>query len=112
MVAAPSLADNKCVPCRGGTPPLTHEQIAPLLAQLGGWQAENDTKLSKSFKVKDWVAAVDFVNRISPVAAAEGHHPDPYVRWGEVRVYRWSHRTNVLTESVLHMAAKLVRVAA
>src|SRR2546428_6180979 len=71
-VAASSLADNKCVPCRGGTPPLTHEQIAPLLAQLVGWQVENDTKLSKSFKVKDWVAAVDFVNRISPVAEAEG----------------------------------------
>ena len=111
-VAASSLADNKCVPCRGGTPPLTHAQIAPLLAQLEGWQVENDTKLIKSFKVKDWVAAVDFVNRISPVAEAEGHHPDLYVRWGEVRVYLWTHKINGLTESDFYMAAKIDRVAA
>src|SRR5207249_582125 len=41
---------------------------------------------------KDWLAAVDFVNRITPVAEAEGHHPDLYVRWGEVRAYLWTHK--------------------
>src|SRR3989440_8847994 len=35
---ATNLADQKCVPCRGGTPPLTPEQIAPLLTQLDGWK--------------------------------------------------------------------------
>src|SRR5438876_671154 len=88
---ATNLADQKCVPCRGGTPPLTPEQIAPLLTQLDGWKVEDDKKLIKSFKVKDFVAAIDFVNRITPVAEAEGHHPDLYVRWGEVRVYLWTH---------------------
>jgi len=111
-VPASNLADNKCVPCRGGTPPLTHEQIAPLLAQLEGWQVENDKKLIKSFKVKDWVAAVDFVNRITPVAEAEGHHPDLYVRWGEVRAYLWTHKIDGLTESDFYMAAKIDRVFA
>ena len=111
-MASSNLADNKCVPCRGGTPPLTHEQIAPLLAQLEGWTVENDKKLIKSFKVKDWVAAVDFVNRITPVAEAEGHHPDHYVRWGEVRAYLWTHKIDGLTESDFYMAAKIDRVFA
>ena len=31
---AANLADQKCVPCRGGTPPLTHDQIVPLQEQL------------------------------------------------------------------------------
>jgi len=104
------LADQKCIPCRGGTPPLTHEQIQPLIEQLDGWNVEDDRKLIKSFKVKNWVEAVDFVNRITPVAEGENHHPDLYVRWGEVRVYLWTHKINGLTESDFYMAAKIDRV--
>jgi 4a-hydroxytetrahydrobiopterin dehydratase len=107
-----SLADQKCVPCKGGTPPLTREQIQPLLAQLDGWQVEDDKKLIKSFKLKNWIEAVEFVNRISPIAEAEGHHPDLYVRWGEVRVYLWTHKIDGLTESDFYMAAKIDRVFA
>jgi len=103
---ATSLADRTCIPCKGGTPPLTHDQIAPLLAQLEGWQVEGDKKLIKSFKVKNFLEAVDFVNRITPVAEAENHHPDLYVRWGEVRVDLWTHKINGLTESDFVLAAK------
>jgi len=35
-----------------------------------------------------------------------------YVRWGEVRVYLWTHKINGLTESDFYMAAKIDRVAA
>ena len=52
------------------------------------------------------------VNRITPVAEAEGHHPDLYVRWGEVRAYLWTHKISGLTESDFYMAAKIDRVAA
>lgn len=107
---ATNLADQKCVACRGDTPPLTHEQIAPLLAQLEGWQVEDDKKLIKSFKLKNWLEAVDFVDRISPIAEAEAHHPDLYVRWGEVRVYLWTHKIDGLTESDFYLAAKIDRV--
>jgi 4a-hydroxytetrahydrobiopterin dehydratase len=107
---ATNLADQKCVPCRDGTAPLTHDQIAPLLAQLEGWQIEDDKKLIKVFKLKNWLEAVDFVNRISPLAEAQGHHPDLYVRWGEVRVYLWTHKIDGLTESDFYMAAKIDRV--
>jgi len=109
---ATSLADRTCIPCKGGTPPLTHTQIAPLQAQLEGWQVEGDKKLIKSFKVKNFLEAVDFVNRITPVAEAENHHPDLYVRWGEVRVDLWTHKINGLTESDFYMAAKIDRAFA
>jgi 4a-hydroxytetrahydrobiopterin dehydratase len=104
-----SLAEQKCIPCRGGTPPLTHEQIEPLARQLDGWAVEKDSKLLKSFKVRNWVEAVAFVNRITPVAEAENHHPDLYVRWGEVRVDLWTHKINGLTESDFVFAAKADR---
>ena len=32
------LADNKCVPCRGGVPPLPNDRVQALLNELGrGW---------------------------------------------------------------------------
>jgi 4a-hydroxytetrahydrobiopterin dehydratase len=105
-----SLADYPCVPCRGGVPPLTAEQIAPLLAQLEpGWTVEGGRKLVKRFRFKNFVQAVAFVNRITPIAEAEGHHPDLYVAWGKVEVYLWTHKIDGLTESDFYMAAKLDR---
>lgn len=109
---APTLADMKCVPCTGGVPPLTPEQVAPLLAQLEGWRVEEHKKLVKSYRFKNFVEAVDFVNEITKIAEAEGHHPDLYVRWGEVRVYLWTHKIDGLTESDFYMAAKIDRAYA
>ena len=108
---ATSLADQKCVPCKGGTPPLTDAEIAPLRAELGpGWEVEAGTKLIKSFSFKNFVAAVDFVNAIARVAEEEGHHPDLYVRWGQVRVFLWTHVIDGLTPSDFVMAAKIDRI--
>lgn len=107
-----TLADKKCVPCLGGTPPLTEAEIAPLLAQLGGWQVEEGKKLIKTFKVNKFVGAVAFVNAVTPVVEEEQHHPDLYVRWGQVRVYLWTHKIDGLTESDFVMAAKIDRVYA
>lgn len=105
------LAEYRCIPCKGGVPPLTPEQIAPLLAQLDNqWRVEDNKKLVKGYKVKNFVAAVDFVNRITTVAEAEGHHPDLYVAWGKVDVFLWTHKIDGLTESDFYMAAKIDRV--
>src|SRR5579884_3349461 len=105
------LAEYACIPCRGGIPPLTLEEIAPLLEQLdNNWRVEEGKKLFKQFKVRNFVQAVDFVNRITPVAEAEGHHPDLYVAWGKVDVYLWTHKIDGLTPSDFYMAAKIDRV--
>lgn len=111
-MATSSLADKKCVPCLGGTPPLTPAEIAPLLSQVEGWTVEANKKLQKSFRFKNFVQAVEFVNALTQVAEQEGHHPDLYVRWGEVRVYLWTHKIDGLTESDFVMAAKIDRVYA
>lgn len=105
-----SLAENKCLPCRGGVPALTGDRIEPLMAQLDGWQMEDNKKLIKSYPFKNFFEAMAFANAILPVAEAEGHHPDLYVRWGEVRVYLWTHKVDGLTESDFFMAAKIDRV--
>jgi len=109
---ASTLADKICVPCRGGTPALTRDEIAPLLDQLEGWRVQDDLKLIKPFKFGNFVQAVDFVNAITAVAEEQNHHPDLYVKWGEVRAYLWTHKIDGLTESDFVMAAKIDRAYA
>jgi 4a-hydroxytetrahydrobiopterin dehydratase len=106
-----ALADQKCEACSGDTPPLTEAEVAPLMAQLDGWEIDQQGHLRKDFKLKDFVAAVDLVNAITPVAEAEGHHPDLQVGWGRVGVELWTHAINGLSEADFVMAAKIDRVA-
>src|SRR5213082_3217431 len=104
------LADKNCVPCRGGVPALTADEIKPLIASLSGWQVEDNKKLIKSYEFKDFMGPVRFCNAIAEIAEEEGHHPDLYVRWGELRAYIWTHKVDGLTESDFILAAKIDRV--
>ncbi|MEK7867358.1 MAG: 4a-hydroxytetrahydrobiopterin dehydratase [Planctomycetota bacterium] len=100
------LADRECVPCKGGVPPLTPEQIAPLLAQVEGWNVVDNRRIEKTYKLKDFAEALALVNRIGAIAEKQSHHPDLYVAWGKVRVKIWTHKIDGLTESDFVLAAK------
>ena len=100
------LADRTCVPCRGGVPPLTAEQVAPLLAQLDGWTCVADHHLRKEFCFPDFVSALAFVNRVGGLAEAVGHHPDLHLAWGKVVVEIWTHKIDGLAEADFIFAAK------
>ena len=104
------LADNKCVPCRGGVPPLEPGKAQALLKQLGsGWSLNQTGHLERLFTFKDFAQALTFVNKVGTVAEAEGHHPDLYLAWGKCKVEIWTHKINGLTESDFYMAAKADR---
>lgn len=104
------LADNKCVPCRGGVPPVEPARAQELLGQLGrGWQLNKDGHLERLYTFPDFAQALAFVNKVGAVAEAEGHHPDLLLAWGKCKVEIWTHKINGLTESDFFMAAKADR---
>ena len=107
---ADDLASKVCVPCRGGVPPLTEEQQAPLLAQLEGWRVVDNHHLAKKYEFPDFVKALAFVNRVGEVAEENGHHPDLYLTWGKVGIEIYTHKINGLTESDFVLAAKCDKV--
>lgn len=92
--------------------PLSRKQFQPLLAQLEGWRVEDDKRLVKSFKFKNFVEAVRFVNAITPIAEEQGHHPDLYVTWGEVRASLSTHSIGGLSDNDFNLAVKLDRAYA
>lgn len=107
-----SLADKKCVPCRGGVPPLTAEQVRPFLSQLDEWTVVDDHHLSKSYTFPDFAKALAFVNRVGHEAEAQGHHPDVRLAWGKVRLDIWTHKIDGLSESDFVLAARCDRLLA
>ncbi len=108
---AEALADRKCVPCRGGVPPLSDEQMAPLLNEIdGAWRIERGHHLTREFKFPDFAQALEFVNRVGAEAEEQGHHPDVYLAWGKVRLDIWTHKIDGLTESDFIFAARCDRL--
>ena len=85
---------------------LTDSEISDRLRSLEGWEVR-DSRLVKSFKFKDFMSAVHFVDEIAPLAEAEGHHPDLQVGWGKVVVELTSHDAGGLTEKDFEVAARL-----
>lgn len=100
------LASKECVPCRGGVPPLTKDERAPLLAQLTGWTVIDGHHLNKRYDFPDFAKALAFVNRVGEVAERNGHHPDVRLSWGRVELDVYTHKIDGLTESDFILAAK------
>ena len=104
------LADQTCVPCRGGVPPLPAHRTEALLKELGqGWHLTQNGHLERLYTFKDFMQSLTFANQLGAVAEAEGHHPDLYVAWGKCKVEIWTHKINGLTESDFYLAAKADR---
>jgi 4a-hydroxytetrahydrobiopterin dehydratase len=106
------LADKKCVPCRGGVPPVTGQDLQTLLQSVPQWSAVNEHHLTRQFKFPDFKQALDFVNRVAALAEEQGHHPDILLAWGKAEITLWTHKIDGLTESDFIMAAKIDRLTA
>ncbi len=104
------LAEKRCVPCRGGTPPLRGEELKALAAQVSGWTVVDQHHITKTFRFRDFRTALDFVNRAGALAEEQGHHPDLLLAWGRVEVKICTHKIDGLTESDFILAAKTDRL--
>ena len=101
------LASMRCVPCRGGVPPLKGSAIHALHDQLGSnWRVVDEHHLEQEFRFKNFRAALDFTTRVGELAEQQGHHPDIYLAWGKVTLTIWTHKIDGLTESDFIFAAK------
>jgi 4a-hydroxytetrahydrobiopterin dehydratase len=102
-----SLSQKHCVPCRGGVPPLSGEELEKLKPEAPGWQVVENHHLARAFEFPDFKTALDFVNRVGALAEDEGHHPDLCLSWGKVDARIWTHKIDGLTESDFILASKI-----
>ncbi|MBI2108085.1 4a-hydroxytetrahydrobiopterin dehydratase [Candidatus Woesearchaeota archaeon] len=101
------LTQKKCVPCRGGVPPLKGEKLKGYGKELeGGWQTIDEHHLEKSFNFKNFREALDFTVKVGELAEEEGHHPEILLAFRKVKLTLWTHKIGGLTESDFVFAAK------
>ena len=103
------LATRHCVPCEGGTKPMSRSEAEGHLASTAGWKLieGEPLKIARSLKFKGFAEAMQFVNRLAAVAEAEGHHPDFCVSWNRVKLELFTHSIGGLSENDFIMAAKI-----
>jgi 4a-hydroxytetrahydrobiopterin dehydratase len=103
------LAARRCRPCEGGTPPLSPEAAARLLAQVAGeWALTDDAHaISREFRFRDFYRTMSFVNAVAHIANIEDHHPDLEVGYNRCRVTYTTHAVRGLSENDFVCAAKV-----
>ena len=107
-----TLTKEKCVPCEGDVEPMNADEITALLGDVDGWQQEGDIKIWREFTYKNFVQAVDFINRIADVAEYEDHHPDLILHdYKYVRVELMTHAIKGLSRNDFILAAKINEIA-
>ena len=84
-------------------PALSPQEIASQLSSLPAWQVEAG-ELVRTFQLKDFVAAMTFVNRVAELAEAAGHHPDIDIRYNKVRLGLVTHDAGGLTQKDFSLA--------
>lgn len=107
------LANTKCIPCRGGEPPLSELEIEQLRGLLPEWQVVNHSgipHLERVFQFKNFAEALAFTNQVGDIAEAEDHHPALLTEWGQVTVTWWTHVAKGLHRNDFIMAARTDRI--
>lgn len=103
-----NLASHRCKPCEDGQGRLNRPEIEELKKQLrGNWKLKGGQAIQNTFKFNDFKEALAFTNRVGEIAEEEGHHPDIYLTYGEVRIELSTHAAKGLTRNDFILAAKI-----
>jgi 4a-hydroxytetrahydrobiopterin dehydratase len=106
------LTRKHCVPCEGGVSPLTAAQVQEYLAGLPNWKLRTDGRIRREWRVKNFLAGLDFFNRVGKLAEEEGHHPDLHLEgYRNLAIEIWTHAVGGLSENDFILAAKIEQMS-
>ena len=70
-------------------PPLSQEESQRLIKEVEGWElVEGGSKIRRGWTAKNFMAGIDFFNKVAALAEDEGHHPDLHLQGLPERVHR------------------------
>ncbi len=112
MNTAAELTHKKCIPCEGGVPPLSTDEVGDLLKAVPEWKVTKDGKrIRREWKAKNFVAGIEFFDKVAKLAEEEGHHPDLHLEgYRNVAIEVWTHAIGGLSENDFILAAKIDRI--
>lgn len=82
---------------------LSDAEIQERANQLEGWTLEGQ-ELRITLKFKDFVEAIEFVNKLVEPSEAAGHHPDLAISYNKVKISLTTHDAGGLTSKDFDLA--------
>ncbi|HEY9770544.1 MAG TPA: 4a-hydroxytetrahydrobiopterin dehydratase [Coleofasciculaceae cyanobacterium] len=97
-------------PLNANAMPLTQTEIDQKIQTVPQWQQEDQT-ITRTFKFKNFVEAIAFVDQLVEPAEAAGHHPDLTISYNQVTVSLTSHDAGGLTQKDFALAQTISNIA-
>jgi 4a-hydroxytetrahydrobiopterin dehydratase len=82
---------------------LSDEEIQAALDGLSDWGKEGEAVV-KTYRLKDFATAMNFVNAVAELAEAARHHPDIDIRYNKVRIALSTHTAGGVTRRDIELA--------
>lgn len=84
----------------------TAEQVETALAARPEW-SECAGSIQRTFRFKNFVEAMAFVNKVAAIAEEDQHHPDILIRYNKVTISVNTHDAGGITVKDFHLAQRL-----
>jgi 4a-hydroxytetrahydrobiopterin dehydratase len=102
------LNSQQCKPCEGGVARLDEDALMKNLDLLPGWEVSDDTlSITRSFKFKNFVSTMAFINAMAELSEQQGHHPDFSAGYNYCDVHYTTHAIGGLSKNDFICAAKI-----
>jgi 4a-hydroxytetrahydrobiopterin dehydratase len=88
---------------------LTEAGIQEQAKVLSGWTVE-DSKLYITRTFKDFIQAIEFVNKLVEPAESAGHHPDIEISYNKVKITLTTHDAGGLTQADFDVAQAISQI--
>ncbi|MBN3945419.1 MAG: 4a-hydroxytetrahydrobiopterin dehydratase [Nostoc sp.] len=88
---------------------LTKAEIQEQAKIVSGWTVE-DSKLQITRKFKDFIQAIEFVNKLVEPAESAGHHPDIEISYNKVKITLTTHDAGGLTQADFDLAQVIAKI--
>lgn len=89
---------------------LNQTEVTEKLQTLPDWTTDGET-ISRTFKFKDFVSAIDFVNKLVEPAEKAGHHPDIAISYNKVTINLTTHDAGGITQKDFDLAQTISQLA-
>jgi 4a-hydroxytetrahydrobiopterin dehydratase len=87
-------------------PKLSADQIAEKLKALPGWEYKNNA-ISRTFKFKEFLHGIEFVQKVAEIAEAADHHPDITINYTRVTFTCSTHSDGGVTDKDFKLAQNI-----
>lgn len=89
--------------------PLTRNEIQAELIDLSEWKISGDgTRIFRSLRMKSFLHALAYFERLAVLAESENHHPDLHLTgYRHVRVELWTHTLGGVSLNDIAMARRI-----